>query len=107
MRRRREEIDRVERSLRKAWKERGTGRLPSGWRAEVMDEILSLPPEAKSGAETPWYEGRSVWRFAAAAAAIVVLFAVYVWRADITGISELAIMMFEDPAGFILSPPFV
>ncbi len=50
---------------------------------------------------------RLIWRFAAAAAALAVMFTIYLLRSEITGLSDLAMMMLQDPAGFMISPPFV
>lgn len=105
MRSRKDRIDTIEGLLRSAWK--GAPRKEPGerWHDGVMREIRSLPVPGRSYG---FFESQAsiVWRFSAAAAVITLFFVIYALSADITSYRDIAMMLLEDPAGFVLSPPF-
>ena len=107
MRRNDENIDKVEKGLRVAWGAQKVPEVSPAWRSGVMDEILSLDERPVADLDHFEMQGKLIWRFAAAAAAVAVMFTIYMLGSDLTGLSDLAMMMLEDPAGFMISSPFV
>jgi hypothetical protein len=100
-------IERIEKSMKRVWKKNQTLEIDDSWRAEVMREIRVLDtgqPEESIGF---FSQGLFIWRFTAVAAAFALIFVLYAVRSDMTSLGDLAIMMLEDPVGFIMSPPFV
>ncbi|MBN2071398.1 MAG: hypothetical protein JW814_08075 [Candidatus Krumholzibacteriota bacterium] len=106
MRSRKEIIDGIEKELASSWKSGKTVSVDPQWKNRIMREIRISADEAgqRSLFET---HGRLIWRFSMIATGLTLFFLIYVLSSDVMPYRDLALLFLEDPAGFILSPPFV
>ncbi|MBU8921639.1 MAG: hypothetical protein KOO63_07445 [Bacteroidales bacterium] len=100
-------FERIEESMKRVWKKNRTLDTDDSWRAGVMREIRLMDTDPAKENNWLFSQGMFIWRFTAVAAAFALLFVLYAVRSDMTTLGDLAIMMLEDPVGFIISPPFV
>ncbi|MBN2185478.1 MAG: hypothetical protein JW746_09135 [Candidatus Krumholzibacteriota bacterium] len=106
MRSRKEKLDILEKRLVSSWKTGEAVSVGSGWQADIMREIrLSGIPGGKMDIFED--QGRLIWRFSMVAAGFTLFFLLYALTNDIMPYRDLALLFLDDPAGFILSPPFV
>jgi len=100
------DLKKLESALFSAWKEDQPFEFGSGWHEGVMGDIRSRTASLGCGALSGGYVSM-VLRFSAIAAAVTILFVIYAFNSDITPFRDLAMMFFDDPAGFIIAPPAV
>ena len=106
MRSRKERLDLLEKKLVSSWNTGEQVSVSSRWKADLMRDVrLSGVPGPKNDLFEG--QGRFIWRFSMVAAGIAVLSLIYALTNDIVPYGDLALLLLDDPAGFILSTPFV
>ncbi len=106
MRPRKEKLNRLEKALVRAWAGSGNISGSDTWKTDLMEDIRSdnVIINRRGDFEA---QGTLVWRFSMVAAALTAFFAIYALTTDILPYKDLALMFLDNPAGFILSSPFV
>jgi hypothetical protein len=97
-------FEKAERLMERAWKENKAS-PGENWQMNLMREIRSISgagvPEEKPGI----FNGFA-WRFSLAAGAVTLVLLAYSVYSGVFAEMELSLAFFNDPSGFILSPPF-
>lgn len=97
------DIERIEKILASAWREKESS---SGerWQNDLMNEIRRMP----LGGETegnPWLFNGMAWRLSLAAGVVTAVLLVYSFYSGLFTEMDLSLLFFNDPGGFIVSPP--
>ena len=90
------ELDKVQKALSVAYKERESSESDGLWRTRVMGHIQDLSTEQYGNGYLLGLQ-RLVWRLSPVAAAMVLLLSLILYQADFTSDHELAKMLVEDP----------
>lgn len=105
MKKRTDDVRRLEAALFEAGRRRGVPEPGADWSRGVMDEIRRIGPLAVTNGGVPF--GRVAWRFAAAACIAAIVLLVLVSRSGLIPYGEIAQFIFEDPSGTVFGEPLV
>lgn len=102
---RKDERERLEKTLAAAYRNRGAPEPDEEWEARVMRGIRNVPDEVRGISSADLF-GRLFWRVCPVACAVLILLAAAVFRYDVTSQQDLVHMITDDTIETVLLEPY-